>query len=106
MRLASPLLLAALIGCAATPEQMAQKSSWDVCRFTMGGPHARLAEAEAARRGLDCRPYYGAIQQQNANQNAAVQNYLNTINRPVQPLQKPQQCESRWVGNRLETFCW
>mgnify|MGYP000128416873 CR=1 FL=1 len=92
----------ALAGCAGSPEYAASQSNWDVCRLTMGGPHARYAEAEAVRRGLDCRPYYGAIQGQMANQNAAVQGYL----RSMQPTPQPTtNCTSYRAGNTIQTDC-
>lgn len=90
-----------LAGCAG-PIPADQVSNFDLCRYTMGGPYARSAEAEAARRGLDCRPYYGAIQQQQANQNAAMQQYLNTL----QPRPSPAvNCTSYRVGNTVQTDC-
>lgn len=100
------ILPALLLGCA-TPEYVAKQSDWDVCRFTMGGPHARNAEAEAKRRGLDCRQYYGAIQQQNANRNRALQNYLRAT-QPPPPTPIPQQrnCRSVVTGNTVQTQCW
>lgn len=76
--------LALLAGCAATPQQMAQQSNWDVCRFTMGGPHAQVAEYERQRRSLDCTPLYPAIAAQAQAQNAAVANFL----RATQPQQQ------------------
>jgi hypothetical protein len=71
-----PALLTSLVllaGCAASPDYVASRGDFDVCRLAMGGPHARFADAEARNRGLDCRQYHGAILQQQSNQNAAIQ---------------------------------
>lgn len=92
-----------LVGCAGSPEYVASRSNWDVCRLSMGGPHARYAEAEAARRGLDCRPYYGAIQGQLANENAAVQGLLRSNQPP--PRKAPTNCTSYRIGNTVQTDC-
>jgi hypothetical protein len=72
MRKLLPAIGLVLTACAATPEQMAQQSNWDVCRFTMGGPHSTVAEAERQRRGLDCAPLYPAIAARLQAENAAV----------------------------------
>lgn len=105
------LALAAVLlaGCAATPEQMAQRSNWDVCRFTMGGPHAKVAESEAQRRGLDCQPLYPAISAQLQNQNAATANFLRSIKPPPaapRPAIATQtSCRSYRVGDQIRTDC-
>jgi hypothetical protein len=103
----APILLA---GCASmsTPEYVARQSNWDVCRFTMGGPHARNAEVEAQRRGLDCRPYYGAIQQKNANDAAAIRSFQRAIAPPA-PVFVPSpsvNCTSHRAGNTVQTNCY
>jgi hypothetical protein len=102
----SIVALIALTGCAAMPpDQMAQKSHWDVCRFTMGGPHSQVAEGERQRRGLDCGPYYPAIQQQQANQNAATQTFINSLQRPAAA--PVRNCQSiRTSANTVETRCY
>jgi hypothetical protein len=101
------LLIPALLvaGCAATPQQMAQQSNWDVCRFTMGGPHSQVAQHEAQRRGLDCTPLYPAIAAQMQAQNAATANFIRSINPP--PAQFPRQtnCTSYRIGNTVQTDC-
>jgi hypothetical protein len=61
-----------LTGCAS-PDYVATRGDYDVCRLSMGGPHAQLADAEARRRGLDCRPLYPVIQNRMAAESAAVQ---------------------------------
>jgi hypothetical protein len=99
-----PLLLA---GCAVTPQEMASRSNWDVCRSTMGGPNAQLATQEAARRSLDCAPLYPAIAAQMQNQNAATANFINSLNRPAAPRPPmPVHCNSYRVGNQVNTNCW
>jgi hypothetical protein len=101
------LAIAMLLASCASPEYVANRSNWDVCRLSMGGPHARHAEAEAQRRGVDCRRFFGAIQQQQANENAATQN----IQRALQPAPRPPapprsvQCRSVVTGNTVQTMC-
>lgn len=98
---------AVLAGCATSPQQMAQETDWNVCRFTMGGPHSRVAESERQRRSLDCTPLYPAIAAQQANLNAATQNYLNAT-RPPPPMSAPRQmhCNSvRTSNNTVQTIC-
>lgn len=92
-----------LAGCAS-PDYVARQSNYNVCRLSMGGPHSRYAEAEASRRGLDCRQYFGAIQQQQANENAAIQNYLRST-QPAPAPRPPVNCTSYRIGNRVETQC-
>lgn len=91
----------ALAGCAMSPQYMAQQSNWDVCRFTMGGPHSVVAQQESARRGLDCRPYYGPITAQGQAQNAATQSFIQST-QPPQPL----RCTSTAMGGGVtNTTC-
>jgi hypothetical protein len=100
--------LVILAGCASTPEQMAQQSNFDVCRFTTGGPHSAVADQEARRRGLDCQPYYPAIMQQQANQNAATQNLIRSMQQPVyqMPIRPSVNCTSYRAGNTVQTNCY
>jgi len=99
MKLATVILAAALVGCAS-PEYVARQSNWDVCRLSMGGPHSRAAEAEAASRGLDCRPYYGAIQGQLQRESEAVQQYQRALNP-----QPAVTCQSTPWGLGTRTTC-
>ena len=103
-----PVLAAVVLsGCAATPQEMAQQSNFDVCRFTMGGPHSQIAHNEMQRRKLDCAPYYPAIAAQQANQNAALQNFINATQKPAAaPPRPPVSCTSRRTGNTVQTDCW
>jgi hypothetical protein len=96
---------AMLAGCAATPQQMAQQSNWDVCRFTMGGPHSQVAQNEASRRGLDCAPLYPAIAAKMQAENAAIANFQRSINPPPAPLPRQTNCTSYRVGNTIQTDC-
>lgn len=102
------LLLPGLVlaGCAATPEQMAQRSNWDVCRFTMGGPHSLVAQHEAQRRGLDCAPLYPAIAAKLQAENAATANLINALQRPSPPPRQPISCSSHRAGNSVHTNCF
>lgn len=99
------VLLACLVlgGCASSPEYVARQSNFDVCRLTMGGPHSRAAEEEAARRGVDCRPLYPAISARQAQENAAVQQYINST-RPA-PISPSKSCTTYRAGNTLQTDC-
>lgn len=105
MKRLSILSLVLAAGCASSPEYVAGQSNFNVCRLTMGGPHARAADAEAARRGLDCRQYYGAIQQQLANENAATNAAIRALQ--PQPVRRaaPTNCTSYRVGNTIQTDC-
>lgn len=94
-----------LVACAATPEQMVQQSNYDVCRFTMGGPHSQVADYEARRRGLDCSTMYGAIAAREGARNAATANFINAINPPPQPMRPQVNCRSYRVGNEIRTDC-
>lgn len=101
------LLSALLAGCAATPEQMAQESNYTVCRFTMGGPHARVAEYERQRRSLDCAPYYGAIAAKLQAESAATSNLQRAIAPPPrQRPPKPVECRTVYSGNVANTQCY
>lgn len=104
MKLAT-LTCALLAGCAFTPQQMARQSNYDVCRFTMGGPHSAVADAEARRRGLDCSSMYGAIAAQEQARNAATANFLRSINPPPRPAPAPINCTSYRIGNTVQTDC-
>jgi hypothetical protein len=93
----------AIAGCASA-DYVAHQSNFDVCRLSMGGPHAQTADAEAARRGLDCRQYYGAINAQRANEAAAVNNFLRSTQPPPAP-SATTNCTSYRVGNTVQTNC-
>jgi hypothetical protein len=99
------LVSLALAGCAASPQHMAAQSNFDVCRFSMGGPHAAVADAEARSRGLDCTPYYPAINQRQANQNAATQNFIRSMQQPAPAMRPPVNCTSYRIGNTVQTQC-
>lgn len=94
-----------LAGCAATPEQMAQQTNWDVCRFTMGGPHKHVAEYERQRRGLDCTPLYPAIAARLQAESAAIANFQRALQPPQQPIRPMTSCTSYRVGNTVQTDC-
>lgn len=100
MKAAIMISLLALAGCASSPEYVAGQSNFDVCRLTMGGPHSLSAEAEAARRGLDCRTLYPAIIQRQAVENAAVQSYIQST-RPAPTV----NCTSTNAFGIVNTTC-
>jgi hypothetical protein len=105
--------VALLAGCASmsSEEYVASRSSWDVCRLTMGGPHSRNAEVEAQRRGLNCAPLYEAISADEASRRAAAMQILQNRQRAPQPaayqMQVPQQtnCTSRMIAGTVHTRC-
>jgi hypothetical protein len=99
------LLPALLAACAVTPQDMAQRSNWDVCRFTMGGPWSQTAQYEAQRRSLDCSPYYGPINAQMQRENAATSEYLQSLQRRRPPPPQTINCQSYRVGNSVQTTC-
>lgn len=107
MRLVIMTAAVLLAGCESMPAS--QASNWDICRYTMGGGNnAMVAQQEARRRGLDCTPYYPAINARIANENAAVNNFIRQMNPPVQPMPFPQpmNCTSNRMGNTVNTSCW
>lgn len=85
--LCTVLAMGALAGCAPltwqdSQDYVARQSDFNVCRLTMGGPHSQMAQHEAHNRALNCPQYYGAILQQQAQQDAAIQNYINSTKPP------------------------
>lgn len=108
------LTMTALAGCATEipPEQA---TDYQVCANTLIPHYAQLAQNERVRRGLDCGPYYQAMnaesQRRAANAAAAAQ-ILRSMPPPPQPtftpIQGPQQthCSSRIVGNQVYTNCY
>jgi hypothetical protein len=94
-----------LAGCANTPAS--EVADLDLCRYQLrGGNNAMVAQQEAQRRGLDCRPYLPAIAAQAQAQNAATANFLNSINQPRQPAPQMRSCTTQKLGNYLQTDCW
>lgn len=101
-------ILTLLAGCAATQTPADQASNWDICKYTMGGgQNAQVADAERQRRGLDCAPYYPAIQQQRQNEAQAMQ-YAARYFAPrpaAPPIPRPIQCRTVYSGNVANTYC-
>lgn len=99
--LLAPVILSA---CAFSPEQsqdyVAGLGNFDVCRLTMGGPHARMAEHEARNRGVDCTQFYGAIAAKQANEAAAIQQFQNTLRPPA-----AMTCQTIPWGLGTRTVC-
>lgn len=104
------ILTLTLAGCAATQTDPRTVSNIDLCRYSLrGGQNAIVADNEAARRGLDCRTYYPAIQAENARQAQALQDTANYFNRPAPPIQHaphPTTCTSYIGGRVVTTNCW
>lgn len=98
-------LVAVLAGCAITPQDMAQRSNFEVCRFTMGGPHSQVAHYEAQRRGLDCAPLYPAIAAQQQREAAALSNAAQFFTPRQAPASRPTNCTSYRIGNTVQTEC-
>jgi len=111
IRLVFGVAVGLVAGCAATPEQVAQAlpsmSNIEICRGVMiaSGQKAAMAQGEAARRGLNCSQYFGAIQQQDAQQNAAVQNYIQSLKPPAPGFPATTNCTTVRIGNTLQTQC-
>lgn len=103
---ASAVILLALAGCAMTPQEMSTVSDWNVCSLSMTPVQGEVAFNEARRRGLDCRPYYPAIQAQQANENAALQNFLRATQPPPAPTPRTMHCTSQQAGHTIQTACW
>jgi hypothetical protein len=100
-------VLAALVlaGCANTPAT--EVADMDLCRYQLrGGNNAMVAQQEANRRGLDCRPYFPAIAAQEQAQNDATANFLNSMSQPRRPAPQMRSCTTQRLGNTLQTDCW
>jgi hypothetical protein len=102
MKLTLILPVVLLAGCATNPQEL---SNYDVCRFTMGGPHARAAEIEASRRGLNCPAMYSAIAARESARNAATANFIQQLNPPPSAIRPPVNCTSYRRGNTVQTDC-
>jgi hypothetical protein len=104
MRIAIVAALA-LVGCANVDPTTVSDIS--LCRYQLrGGENAMVAQREAQRRGLDCRPYFPAIAAQDQAQNAATANFLNSINQPQRAAPQMRSCTTQKLGNYLHTDCW
>ena len=103
MRLAILTAAVMLAGCAVPAAQVAD---FELCEYTMsGGNDAMVAQREARRRGLDCKPFYSAILQRRQAQSNALNNAAQYFNRPSAPIQRPLNCTSYRMGNSVETSC-
>ena len=104
MRLAILGSAALVAGCAVPA---AQVSNMELCRYVLFGSSDDqvVAEREAGRRGLDCKPYFPVLVQRRAAQDAALNNAAQYFNRPAQPATGPVTCDSYRLGNRVETTC-
>jgi hypothetical protein len=91
-----------LAGCGITPQRAMQVSDYEVCRLSMTPASGEVAHQEARRRGLDCRPYYGAIAAQNQAGNDAVRNFIQATQPPPR---RSMNCTSRQIGNTVRTYC-
>lgn len=105
--LAIPLVLLAIAGCATQTDPMTV-SDWEICEYTMqSGNNGVVADAEARRRGLDCRPYYPAILAKRQQQGQALRDAASYFNRPAPAIAPPQSvhCTSYRAGNTVQTNC-
>jgi hypothetical protein len=112
-----PALLAGVAGCAGQQQVRARDvASIDLCRYMLRGGHdAAVAEAEASRRGFDCKPYMRTLMEQDAYQRAAAANALanaaRAFQQPIYPLQplpaqpQPIHCQSYMAGQTQYTNC-
>jgi hypothetical protein len=99
MRLA--ILTAALLAGCATVVPPHQASNEDVCINLTIPEYAPTAQREAARRGLDCRPYFA----QREAQNRALSNAAQYFNRPAPLPPRQINCTSYRAGNTWQTDC-
>lgn len=100
---------ALLVGCAATPQQMASESSWNVCYHTLGGASAQVARDEVQRRGLDCTPMYPSLIAQKQREDAALSNLIRQLSVPraAAPVPAaPINCRTVYYGNTATTQCF
>jgi hypothetical protein len=83
---------------------------------TWGPTSAGNAQAELIRRGVDCRDHAQAIQQEAQERAQAMGILMQNMNRPA-PTYTPYQvppppgtgpqttCNSRMIGNQMQTVC-
>jgi hypothetical protein len=99
------LLPALLVGCANVDP--AQVSDISLCRYQLrGGNDAMVAQQEARRRGLDCRPYFPTIAAQDAAHDAAAAAWFRSMATQNQrPAPQTRSCNSYRLGNTIQTDC-
>jgi hypothetical protein len=90
-----------LAGCA-TPVPPHQATNEDVCMNLTIPQYATTAQQEAARRGLDCRPFFA----QREAQSRALNNAAQYFNRPAPQRQRPITCTSYRAGNTIQHDCY
>jgi hypothetical protein len=101
------LLVPALLAGCATQTDPTTVADIDLCRYQLrGGNNAMVAQQEAQRRGLDCRPYFPAIAAQDQAQDAAAANFFNSMSQPRRPMPQSRSCTTQRLGNTLHTDCW
>lgn len=106
MRSLIPCLTLVVAGCAATPEQAATWSNWDVCRLTMTSAQGRVAEHERQRRNLDCVPLYPAILARQQQESAATDQFIRSLQRPQAPPNTRTNCRTVHQGSGVyQTVC-
>lgn len=86
-------LVATLAGCAgspiamrsATPEQLTKESNYNLCRAVFSRHATQAIENEVRNRRIDCAPYYEAAARREAQADAALDAFANSMqrNRPV-----------------------
>jgi hypothetical protein len=97
-----------LAGCANTPAS--EVADIDLCRHQLrGGQNAMVAQQEANRRGLDCRPYFSTLAAQEAARNQAANQALQFFTpqaapMPASPLMT--ECRTVRIGGTLRTQCF
>jgi hypothetical protein len=91
----------ALAGCA-TIVPPHQATNEDVCINLTIPEYAPTAQREAARRGLDCGPYFARREAQSRALNNAAQ-YFNRPAPPPPP--RPIHCTSYRAGNTIQHDC-
>jgi hypothetical protein len=84
-----------------------------LCRYQLrGGQNAMVAQQEANRRGLDCRPYYSTLAAQEAARNQAANQSTADLMRYFSPQAAPMpanpmmECRTVRIGGTLRTQCY
>ncbi len=86
-------LVATLAGCAGspmrlgqeTPAELAKESNYNLCRAVFSRHATQAIENEVRNRRIDCAPYYEAAARREAQADAALDAFANSMqrNRPI-----------------------
>jgi hypothetical protein len=110
-----PVIGLALAGCQSIEHLQAtvgNASNFQLCRAIFLAPQnvSNIAVQEAQRRQLDCRPYAGAVFQNEAQANAAMdalaRQLLTPPPRSAPTFAPPTTCRTIRLGDTLQTHCF